>query len=133
MSLLARRMGYALTRNRAATGHDHWDPRLRGRTYHIPFEQVWQAALALASGELRRWKVVQADDTEGIIDAESKTFLMRYVDDVRIHVYLDEDAQTRVDLVSQSRKGRADFGTNARRAAHFLRALDRKVFPKKKK
>jgi uncharacterized protein (DUF1499 family) len=99
----------------------------------VPFEQVWQAALALAGGELRRWKVVQADDTEGIIEAESKTFLMRYVDDVRIRVYLDEDAQTRVDLVSQSRKGRADLGTNARRAARFLRALDRKVFPKKKK
>ena len=133
MSLLARRIGYALTRNRAATGHDHWDPRLRGRTYHIPFEQVWQAALALAGGELRRWRIVHADDTDGIIDAEAKSLLVRYVDDVRIHIYLDEDAQTRVDLVSQSRKGRADFGTNARRAAGFLRALDRKLFPKKKK
>ena len=133
MSLLARRIGYALTRNRAATGHDHWDPRLRGRTYHIPFETVWRAALALAGGELRRWKVVQSDDYEGVIEAEAKTFFMRYVDDVRIHIYLDEDAQTRVDVVSQSRKGRADFGTNARRAARFFRALDRKVMPGKKK
>lgn len=129
MSLLARRMGYALTRNRAATGDDHWDPRLRGRTYAIPFEQVWQAALALASGGLRRWKLVQADDYEGIIDAEAKTLLLRYVDDVRIRVYLDEDAQTRVDVVSQSRKGRGDLGTNARRVARFLRVLDRKLMP----
>lgn len=133
MSLIARRIGYALTRNRAATGHDHWDPRLRGRTYPIPFERVWQAALALAGGELRRWRIVQADDYEGVIDAEARTFLMRYVDDVRIHIYLDEDAQTRVDLVSQSRRGRGDLGTNARRAARFLRALDRKLLPVTKK
>jgi hypothetical protein len=133
LSKLARRIGYALTRNRAATGHDHWDPRLRGRTYHIPFDRVWQAALALAGGELRRWKIVQADDYEGIIEAEAKTLLMRYVDDVRIHIYLDDDAQTRVDLVSQSRKGRADFGTNARRVARFFRALDRRVLSPKKK
>lgn len=133
MSLLARRIGYALTRNRAATGADHWDPRLRGRTYHVPFERVWQAALALAGGELRRWKIVQSDDYEGIIEAEAKTFWMRFVDDVRIHIYLDDDAQTRVDLVSQSRKGRGDMGTNARRAARFLRALDRRVLAEPKK
>jgi hypothetical protein len=127
LSLFARRIGYALTRHRAATGDDHWDPRLRGRTYSVPFEQVWQAALALANGGLRRWKVVQSDDYEGTIDVEARTLFMRYVDDVRIHIYLDDDAQTRVDLVSQSRKGRADFGTNARRLARFQRALDRKL------
>jgi Zn-dependent M28 family amino/carboxypeptidase len=136
LSIFFRRLGHALTRNRAATGYDHWDPRLRGRTYHIPFEQVWQASLALArggKGGLRRWTLMQADDYEGVIDAEAKTFLLRYVDDVRINVYLDEDAQTRVDLASQSRKGRADFGTNARRIARFLRALDRRLMPPQKK
>ena len=139
MSVFFRRIGHAISRNRAATGHDHWDPRLRGRTYHVPFEQVWQAALALASGGkggLRRWKLVQADDYEGIIDAEVRTFWLRFVDDVRINVYLDDDAQTRVDVVSKSRKGKADFGANARRVARFLRSLDRKIFPaepKKKK
>jgi hypothetical protein len=132
LSVFFRRLGHGITRNRAATGYDHWDPRLRGRTYHIPFEQVWQAALALASGGkggLRRWQLVQADDYEGIIDAAAKTFWLRFVDDVRINVYLDDDAQTRVDVVSKSRKGRADLGANARRIARFLRALDRKLMP----
>ena len=133
MSIFLRRIGHALSRNRADTEDDHWDPRLRGRTYHIPFEQVWQASLALASGGkggLRRWKVIQADDYEGVIDAEAKTFWLRFVDDVRINIYLDEDAQTRVDVVSKSRKGKADLGTNARRVARFLRALDRRVMPR---
>jgi hypothetical protein len=122
----------ATRRNQVATALDHWDPRRRGRTYAIPFEQVWQAALGLARGGLRRWKVIDSDDTEGVINAESKTFIMRYVDDVRIHITLDEDAQTRVDLFSRSRKGSADFGTNARRINRFLNSLDRKLMPREK-
>jgi hypothetical protein len=127
--LLVRRVGRALARNHVTTAQDHWDPRLRGRTYAIPFEQVWQASLALANGGLRRWHVVSSDDYEGVIQAESKTLVLRFTDDVTIRVYLDEDAQTRVDVESRSRKGSADFGANARRVGHFLRALDRKLMP----
>jgi uncharacterized protein (DUF1499 family) len=117
----------ALTRNHAQTSHDDVDPRLRGRTYAVPFEQVWQASLALAGGGLRRWHVVESDDYEGIIKAESKTFLLRYVDDVSVTIQLDQDAQTRVDMESRSRKGSADFGTNARRIGKFFRALDQRL------
>lgn len=127
MSLLARRIGRALTVNRVATAPDHFDPRLRGRTYAIPFEQVWQAARALAGGGLRGWSIIEEDDYEGIIRAQARTLVWRFVDDVRISVSLDDDAQTRVDLDSASRKGSADFGTNARRVGKFLRALDRKL------
>lgn len=133
MSLFTRRLFSGLRRNHAATAQDHWDPRLRGRTYAVPFEQVWQTALALANGGLRRWNVIDSDDTEGVINAESRTFVWRFVDDVRIRISLDEDAQTRVDVESRSRKGRSDFGKNARRVAHYLRALDRKVVPHARK
>jgi hypothetical protein len=129
VSLLLRRVGRALARNHVTTALDHWDPRLRGRTYAIPFEQVWQAALALARGGLRRWRVTSSDDYEGVIHAEAKTLMLRYTDDVTIRVYLDENAQTRVDLESRSRKGSVDFGANARRVGRFLRALDRKLMP----
>ena len=37
-----------LTQNRAETSPTAEDRRLRGRTYAIPFETVWSAALALA-------------------------------------------------------------------------------------
>ncbi len=127
MSIFARRIGHALTRNRTATAQDHWDPRLRGRIYAIPFETVWQAALQLAGGGLRRWKIMHSDDYEGTIHAEAKTFFLRSVGDVHIHIWLDEDAQTRVDVVSASRKGKADFGKNARRIARFIRALDKRL------
>jgi uncharacterized protein (DUF1499 family) len=127
LSLFFRRLGRALSSNHARTSLEDVDPRLRGRTYAIPFEQVWQAALALAGGGLRRWHVLESDDYEGVIKAESKTLVLRYIDDVVITVQLDQDAQTRVDMESRSRKGSLDFGANARRIGKFFRSLDQKL------
>ena len=120
------RLRQALTGNRAETRPDAEDPRLRGRTYAIPFEQVWPAALSLAA-EFPRWSVLRADDHSGEIVAEASTLVFHFVDDVTIRILLDPDAQTRVDLESRSRKGRADLGVNARRIARFLRKLDQRL------
>lgn len=113
--------------SKAETSPDHVSPRLRGRTYAIPFEQVWQAARALAGGGLRGWSIIEEDDYEGVITAESRTLVWRFVDDVVIRIVLDHDAQTRVDMTSASRKGGIDFGTNARRISKFFRALDSRL------
>jgi hypothetical protein len=117
----------ALTTNVAETSSDTEDPRLRGRTYAVPFEDVWRAALSLVDGGLRGWRVISADDREGVIVAEAKTLVFRFVDDIRLRIVLDPDAQTRVDVRSASRVGRLDFGTNARRIARFCRRLDRQL------
>ena len=103
------------------------DERLRGRTYAVPFEDVWQAALALASGGLRGWRMLTADDHEGVITAEAERSFPRALDDITIDVRLDENAQTRVDARAAPRNGRADFGRNARRLGHLFRSLDAEV------
>jgi Protein of unknown function (DUF1499) len=112
-----------LTRNRAFTDDEATDPRLRGRSYAVPFARVWDAALAVA-GETRGWTVVASDPRAGEIVAEARTRMWKFVDDVWIRISLDDEAQTRVDVTSASRVGRADLGTNARRIARFLHALD---------
>ena len=117
----------ALTRNRAATAPGHPDPRMRGRRYAIPFQEVWEAVGVLAGGDLRGWTLVEADDMAGTVRAEARTPLFRFTDDVEIRVRLDRDAQTRVDLVSASRVGKGDLGANARRIRWVLRRLDRKL------
>ncbi len=122
---MSNRFWRALTRNRAETAEDLLDSRLRRRIYAIPFERVWQAALALA-GRRRGWRVLEADDLEGVIRAEART-LLRFVDDVVVRIGLDANAQTRVDMTSASRVGKADLGKNARRIGKFLRALDREL------
>lgn len=116
-----------LTHNRAYTGDDDSaDARLRGREYAVPFSTVWDAALQIARST-RGWTVTASDPRGGEIVAEARTALWKFTDDVWIRVSLDEDGQTRVDMTSASRVGSADLGTNARRIARFLHALDRQV------
>lgn len=124
---LGRRLIRAVTTNVAETSAVAEDPRLRGRTYAVPFEDVWRAALSLVDGGQRGWRLVSADDREGVIVAEARTLVLRFVDDVTIRIALDQDAQTRVDVRSASRVGRADGGVNSRRIGRFCRRLDRRL------
>lgn len=116
-----------LRSNSAITDLRSEDPRLRGRTYAIPFDRVWNAALALAGEETGRWKVTRADDENGEILAEATTPVFRFVDDIRINIVLDANAQTRIDMYSASRTGKGDLGLNARRIGKFFQALDRRL------
>lgn len=113
--------------SRAETHPEQSDESLRGRTYAIPFATVWKATVDLASGSLRGWKVTQADEDAGILRAECSRLLSREADDVEIRISLDENAQTRVDAASTSRRERGDGGRNARRIRRFFKALDKRV------
>lgn len=117
----------ALTRNRAFTDPEADDPRLRGRSYAVPFARVWDGATAVARGT-RGWTIVSSDPRAGEIVAEARTRMWKFTDDVWVRLSLSDDGLTRVDLASASRKGGADLGTNARRIARFLHALDRHLF-----
>ena len=114
----SRRRGFVETTPQSS------DRRLRGRTYAVPFEDVWQAALQLTGGGLFRWTRHDADDSEGVILASAKS-LAGAVHDIMVRVTLDENAQTRVDASAQARKPLTDFGRSRRRLGRFFRALDR--------
>ncbi len=116
-----------LAQNQARTDPRHPDSTLRGRTYAIPHARVWAAAVELASGGLRGWELLSADEDRGVLTAQSRTLVLRIADDVEVSVTLDENAQTRVDMASRSRRGRGDLGQNARRVRWFFRALDARV------
>lgn len=113
----------------AATAPGHVDPRLRGRTYSIPFDAVWRAALSLGDGGIRGWTTVRTDDQSGLLDLLVQPGLgphSRHVD-VRVTIGLDHNAQTRVDMTAVSRTERGDLG-RARRLVHlFMTGLDRKL------
>ena len=119
-----------LTENQASTDPKSDDRKLRGRTYAIPFEDVWQASLGLCGGGLRGWSILSADDQRGVIEAISKTLVLGHEDDIRVEIQLDENAQTRVDLWSASQKDRANLGRNRRLIGRFLRRLDRRLAAK---
>ena len=116
-----------LTQSGAATDPASPDARLHGRTYAIPFDSVWNAARRLADGELRGWSITRADDLAGVIIATRKTLLFGQEDYVNIDIGLDENAQTRLDMISQSHSRRPDLGRNRRAIGRFLRKLDRSL------
>ena len=110
------------------TAARHEDARLRGRTYAIPFEDVWQAALALASGAQRGWSLVSADDSDGIIIADARRRFPEAVDRVVVRVSLDANAQTRVDAEGGAwGESRLSERRTAKHMDRFFRALDRMV------
>jgi hypothetical protein len=116
-----------LTRNVAFTTPGAEDPRLEGRTFAIPFDDVWQASLHLARGGLERWEVTEEDDREGIIRGIVRGRFERTTSSITIRITLDPDAQTRIDAMAASRIGRADLGLNARRLDRFFTALDARL------
>ena len=123
---LIERLLRGVTTNHAETAPSAKDRRLRGRTYAISFDRVWNAACAQIEGA-RGWQLLEADDQAGLIGATATTPVFRFVDDVSLQITLDENAQTRVDMTSRSRKGKADLGTNLRRIDRFMRQLDRNL------
>ncbi|MSR20791.1 MAG: DUF1499 domain-containing protein [Gemmatimonadetes bacterium] len=116
-----------LTESGAATDPASPDARLVGRTYAIPFDSVWNASMRLADGEMRGWSVMSADDLAGVIVATKKALLFGQGDDVKIDIGLDENAQTRVDVVSGSHSRRPDLRRNRRAIGRFFRKLDRSL------
>jgi len=114
-----------LTEHGAETDPASEDHRLKGRTYTIPFEDVWTAAFRLAAGGLRGWSLHAADDQEGVIEGKAKPLLFGRDCGVRVEIGLDENAQTRVDVQSACEGKRGDFGRSRRTIGRFFRALDR--------
>ena len=124
MNPLVRAFGSGVSETRPGAT----DPRLRGRTYAIPFDDVWNASLHLVEGGLRRWRLLEADDERGVIRAEATSPVLRRVSEARITIGLDENAQTRVDAHTCPLTGKSGSGARERRLIRaFFRRLDRQV------
>jgi hypothetical protein len=108
-----------------ATGPHHADPRLRGRTYSIPFEDVWQGALRIIREKSKGWILDTADDQEGVIHADVRGVHAKLNGTIEVRIALDANGQTRVDALAATPAAFSDFGLNARRLARFFTALDR--------
>lgn len=122
--MFTSRLARALTKYRAETNPWSEDPRLIGRTYAIPFEEVWRTCMKFVA-EHNRWRLLQADDLVGFIRVRCTTLVFRFEDILEIRVGLDENGLTRVDVRAGSKRHRGDLGMNARRVGRFFKKLDR--------
>ena len=77
---------------------------------------------ALDTARSMGWDIVAAVPAEGRIEATDTTLLFGFKDDIVIRVNPAPQG-TRIDVRSESRIGKSDVGTNARRVAAFLAKL----------
>jgi hypothetical protein len=110
------------------------------RTLVIPrsAEEVYEVILDMMRG--RRglgWRVAAEDAPQarpapgkpskpGTIEATDRTLILGFTDDIAIRV-AGNDNEARVDIRSQSRYGRHDFGANATRIRRFVRELSTRL------
>ena len=117
-------MWKGFTERAARTSPDSADPVLAGRTYAIPFDPVWNAALELSSGGLKGWELVSADDQLGVIRADVRGPWLPLEANVLVSVVLDPNGQTRVDMSALGNHRGGDLGVNYRRIRRFFDSLD---------
>lgn len=75
--------------------------------------------------KMKGWKLLVADALAGRIEAVATTPILKYVDDLVIEVRELNDDVT-IHMRSKSRKGRGDFGANAKRIQKFFKRLEKK-------
>jgi uncharacterized protein (DUF1499 family) len=86
-------------------------------------ETAFERAL-LAAREMG-WEIVDANSTEGRIEATDTTFWFGFKDDIVVCITRFEGG-SQVDMRSVSRVGKSDLGTNAKRIRKFLARLKEK-------
>jgi uncharacterized protein (DUF1499 family) len=118
-----RRLKTGFETNMASTSPTPQFPELRTRTYATSPQEVLKATEDTIRS-MPNWTLVSSDPLTGTIHAE-KVFLM-FTNDVIVHLTPDA-AKTQVDVQSQSRVGKGDFGENRRHIAQLLWGLDQKL------
>jgi uncharacterized protein (DUF1499 family) len=88
-------------------------------------EQAFQRALDTAKA-MPGWSVVAADPTAGRIEARETSLWFQFTDDIVIRVAAAATG-SRVDMRSESRQGRSDFGVNAGRVRAYMAKLKQQL------
>ncbi|MEJ2481835.1 MAG: DUF1499 domain-containing protein [Gemmatimonadota bacterium] len=97
---------------------------LSGRVYAAPYARVWDLLHDEIDGR-RLWSVVHSDEGLGLLTAVCRSWLPWNVGHLTVWVRLDENALTRVDVRSWSRRGIGFPGVDRRRVRAVIAGLDR--------
>ena len=92
------------------------------RTYQMAATPAQAFERALQTARAMGWNIIASDPASGRIEATDTTRWFGFTDDVVIRIEGDASG-SRVDVRSESRVGKSDLGTNARRIRTFLQRL----------
>ena len=120
-----KRLMRPLVNNDVRTGDSGWYPELEPHRYEADREAVLEAILAVIEAR-DRWEVVDVDRREGVVEAEVRSRIVGFVDDLTVEVE-EEGEKCVVGARSRSRVGKGDLGQNARTIREFLDLLDERL------
>lgn len=111
--------------NDVKTGETPEYPELQPQHFTVPAYRAFDASLAIAKDF--GWEITREDRQAGEIDAVATTLVFHFKDDVTITIKPGGGENCTVYVHSQSRVGKGDFGTNARRILRFQAELAKRL------
>jgi uncharacterized protein (DUF1499 family) len=116
--------------NVAETSPVHEEEKLRSRRYRTDlktFAAETQRIIPKLSSWGKNWKYVSTDQTENSAVVKAEVPVVFFTDDLAISAEKDAaDGAIVVNVRSNSRVGKSDFGENRRHVLRILEALDAK-------
>ena len=91
-------------------------------SFELPLPPAEAMSRAVAAARDMGWRVVEASEREGRIEATDETFWFGFKDDIVVRV-TPSVRGSRIDVRSVSRVGRSDLGTNANRIRDYLASI----------
>jgi hypothetical protein len=116
-----------LTQNVYVTSPRDADPFFRPRKYNLPKNEVIQAVKETVNA-LSGWKFEEHKEIQGRIRANHRWFI-GLGEEVNVYVVQGVDGITTMEITSQSKAGKGDWGQNKRNVKNLLTALDLKIKP----
>ncbi len=117
-----------LTKNMCVTTPRDPDPFFHPRSYKESKTQVVQAVQEVIS-TLSNWKMSEYKEIQGRVHAARRGAWLGFEDDVNIYIVQGSDGITRLEMTSQSRALKGDWGRNRRNIRDFLSKMDAKIPP----
>lgn len=116
--------------NIAETAPNHEEEKLRTRRYKTDlktFATETQRIIPTLSTWGKNWKYVGTDETENSATIKAEVPIVVFTDDLQVKAEKDAaDGMIIVNVHSNSRVGKSDFGENRRHVLQILEALDAK-------
>jgi hypothetical protein len=116
-----------LTQNVYVTSPRDADPFFRPRKYSQPKNEVIQVVKETVNS-LSGWKFEEHKEIQGRIRASHRWFI-GLGEEINIYVVQGVDGVTTMEITSQSKAGKGDWGQNKRNVKNLLIALDLKIKP----
>jgi hypothetical protein len=116
-----------MTKNVYVTSPRDSDPFFRPRKYSQNKEEVVQAVKDVVAS-LSGWKFEDYKAIQGRVRAAHRWFI-GLGEEVNIYVVQGVDGTTTLDITSQSKAGKGDWGQNKRNVNQLLTSLDLKIKP----